>query len=54
MALHVDNAAQQHERIKAAGAEPPDSAPQPWGTIMFSLADPDGFKWQIVESKRSC
>jgi uncharacterized glyoxalase superfamily protein PhnB len=54
MALHVDDAAQQHERIKTAGAEPTDLAHQPWGAIMFSLTDPDGFQWQIVESKRPC
>jgi uncharacterized glyoxalase superfamily protein PhnB len=54
MALHVDNAQQQHERIEAAGAGPTDLAHQAWGAIMFSVTDPDGFKWQLVEMNKQC
>jgi uncharacterized glyoxalase superfamily protein PhnB len=52
MALHVDDAQQQYERIKAAGAGPTDLAQQPWGALMFSVTDPDGFKWELVEMKK--
>jgi uncharacterized glyoxalase superfamily protein PhnB len=54
MALHVDDAQQQYERIKAAGAGPTDLAEQPWGALMFSVTDPDGFKWQLVGMKKPC
>jgi uncharacterized glyoxalase superfamily protein PhnB len=54
LALHVDNAKQHHERLKAAGANPTDLAEQPWGAMMFSVVDPDGFKWQLVEMKKPC
>ncbi len=54
LALHVDDAQQQHQQIKSAGAEPTDLAHQPWGAIMFSVTDPDGFKWQLVEMQKPC
>jgi uncharacterized glyoxalase superfamily protein PhnB len=52
LALHVDDAAEQHARINASGAGSTDLAHQPWGAIMFSVTDPDGFKWQFVEMKK--
>jgi catechol 2,3-dioxygenase-like lactoylglutathione lyase family enzyme len=54
LALLVDDARQEHERIKVAGARPTDLAPQPWGAVMFSVTDPDGFKWDMVEMKTPC
>jgi uncharacterized glyoxalase superfamily protein PhnB len=54
LALHIDDAKEQHARINAAGAGPTELAHQPWGAIMFSVTDPDGFKWQLVEMKKSC
>ena len=52
MAIHVDSAKQLHERIKSAGGSPTDLADQPWGAVMFSVTDPDGFQWQLIEMKK--
>jgi uncharacterized glyoxalase superfamily protein PhnB len=52
MAIHVDSAKQAHERIKSAGGSPTDLADQPWGAVMFSVTDPDGFAWQLIEVKK--
>jgi uncharacterized glyoxalase superfamily protein PhnB len=54
MAIHVDDAKQHHRRIKSAGASPTDLADQPWGAVMFSVKDPDGFQWQLIEMKKPC
>jgi uncharacterized glyoxalase superfamily protein PhnB len=52
MAIHVDSIKHHHQRIKAAGGSPTDLADQPWGAVMFSVTDPDGFQWQLIETKK--
>jgi catechol 2,3-dioxygenase-like lactoylglutathione lyase family enzyme len=54
MAIHVDSASQLHRRIKSAGGNPTNLADQPWGSVMFSITDPDGFQWQLIEMKKPC
>jgi uncharacterized glyoxalase superfamily protein PhnB len=54
MAVHVQSAPQVYQRIKAAGGSPTDLADQPWGAVMFSVTDPDGFEWQLIEMRKPC
>jgi uncharacterized glyoxalase superfamily protein PhnB len=54
MAVHVDSVKQHYERIKAAGGSPTDLANQPWGAVMFSVTDPDGFQWQLIQMTKPC
>jgi catechol 2,3-dioxygenase-like lactoylglutathione lyase family enzyme len=54
MALHVDDARQDHARIKAAGAAPTELAQQAWGATAFFVTDPDGVKWQLVQMTKPC
>jgi uncharacterized glyoxalase superfamily protein PhnB len=52
MAIHVDSAKEHHQRIKSGGGNPTELADQPWGAVMFSVTDPDGFQWQLIEMKK--
>jgi catechol 2,3-dioxygenase-like lactoylglutathione lyase family enzyme len=54
MAVHVDDVRQDHARIKAAGAAPTELSRQAWGASTFFVTDPDGFKWQLVETTNPC
>jgi catechol 2,3-dioxygenase-like lactoylglutathione lyase family enzyme len=54
LAVHVDEAELHHARIEAAQAHPTHIARQPWGGVTFSVTDPDGFRWEIVEMKGPC
>src|SRR5215471_2507499 len=41
----VENAAAEHDRLKAAGVAVTDVVHQPWGEISFEFTDPDGYRW---------
>ena len=41
-------------RPNCVSKRPTDLADQPWGAVMFSVTDPDGFEWQLIEMKKPC
>jgi uncharacterized glyoxalase superfamily protein PhnB len=51
--LYVENIADYHHRVTAAGASASQPERQPWGATMFTLSDPDGHVWNFIEAPSS-
>jgi predicted enzyme related to lactoylglutathione lyase len=51
LALYVHDLAETHRRLTGRAAQLTRPARQPWGAMMFSFADPDGHRWDVLEAR---
>jgi catechol 2,3-dioxygenase-like lactoylglutathione lyase family enzyme len=53
VAVLVDDANAEHERLRGQGLAVSELADMPWGERNFSFADPDGYTWTYGQALRA-